>query len=167
MIHRTQHRATLTTAFTLVEMLLVLVLIGMVSSLVVPRYANVIAQQQVDATARRIIMDLERARTDARFSSTAREVNFFPVDNYYVIPNTPDPDHPMTTEYRVDVDQEPYLANLVSAQFGGDANVLFDGYGEPDSGGTVVVQVGKYLRTITFNGGTKMIVILKEIELAE
>ena len=44
---------------------------------------------------------------------------------------------------------EPYLATLVSANFGGNNYVTFDGYGVPEFGGSVTVGVGAYRKTIT------------------
>ncbi len=46
----------------------------------------------------------------------------------------------------------PYYAQLVSAAFGGDEVVTFDGYGLPDSGGTVVVGVGGVTRNVVLDG---------------
>lgn len=64
-----------------------------------------------------------------------------------------DPDHP-DQPYQVAVATEPYSATVVSADFGGDTEVIFDGYGVPDSDGTIVIQVGSYQRTLTVNAQT-------------
>jgi len=42
----------------------------------------------------------------------------------------------------------------VSASFGGDATLIYDGFGKPDSGGQVVIAVGAYQKTILVDAGT-------------
>jgi hypothetical protein len=59
-----------------------------------------------------------------------------------------------SSNYQVDLAGEPHRITLVSANFGGDPNVMFDTYGAPDSGGTVVVRAGGTDKTITLNPDT-------------
>ena len=59
-----------------------------------------------------------------------------------------------SADYAVDLSAEPYEAKILSADFGGDATLVFDGYGMPDSGGTVQVQVGENVRTVVFAANT-------------
>ena len=49
---------------------------------------------------------------------------------------------------RVHVSREPYGARIVSASFGGDAQVSYDGYGAPDTSGSVVIAVGSYQQSV-------------------
>ena len=56
-------------AFTLLEVALVLTIIGILSAIAVPRYANFVAGQRADATARRITTDLAFAQRHARVTS--------------------------------------------------------------------------------------------------
>ena len=51
----------------------------------------------------------------------------------------------------VDLSVEPYAAIILSADFGDDAVIVFDGFGLPDSGGSVVVQVANHKKTITID----------------
>ncbi len=64
-----------------------------------------------------------------------------------------DPDRP-AAEYKVALSEEPYNATIVSADFGGDAEIIFDGWGVPDSGGSVLVQVGSHQKTIDVDPDT-------------
>ena len=50
--------------------------------------------------------------------------------------------------------EDPYGASMVSADFGGDADIIFDVFGVPDSGGSVVIQVGNHVRTVTVDAVT-------------
>jgi hypothetical protein len=53
--------------------------------------------------------------------------------------------------YEVNVGAEPYVVQITWVGFGGDATVVFNGYGVPDSSGHVVVESGSQARTITLN----------------
>jgi len=53
--------------------------------------------------------------------------------------------------YVTKLTDEPYRAELISANLGGDAQVTFDGYGVPDSGGTIVVRHSGVQKTIVLN----------------
>jgi hypothetical protein len=63
------------------------------------------------------------------------------------------PDHP-SQPFEIRVGDEPYRARIVSASFGGDATLVYDGFGKPDSGGQVVIAVGAYQKTIQVDSGT-------------
>src|SRR5204863_23675 len=55
-------------AFSLIEITLVLMVMGVLAALAVPRYASALARYRADAAARRIVADLDLARTTARSS---------------------------------------------------------------------------------------------------
>ena len=144
-------------AFSLLELGLVLLIVAILASMAIPRFSGAATRQRADAAARRIISDLTLAREHARQSSTSQTVIFDVAANGYRLPGLPDPDHP-TSEYEVDLDEEPYRAAIVSVDFGGTANVLFDGFGVPAGdavdGGTIVIRVGAEQRTITLDPDT-------------
>ncbi len=143
-------------AFTLVELVLVTVLIALVSALAVPRYANFLSQQRLDAAANRLTVDLAAAQRRAKHSGASVTVRFEVPKSSYKILGLPDPDHP-DLEYRVALSDEPYTAAILSASFGGSADLIFDGYGTPQQGGSVVVQVGARQQTITIDAGNLVI----------
>ncbi len=47
------------------------------------------------------------------------------------------------------LDQAPYHVRIIAADFGGDSSVQFNGYGMPDTGGSVTVESGGQQRTVT------------------
>lgn len=132
---------------------MVAAIIGMLAVVAVPRYGRAIARQRVDAAARRIAVDLALARRQARMTGAGQEVRFDINSNGYRLIELSDMDR-SNREYAVPLGEEPYLATLTSADFAGSGTVTFDGYGVPDSGGQVVVQVGEYEKTITLNAET-------------
>ncbi len=147
-------------AFSLLEMVVVVAVIGVLAGIAVPRYGNFVALQHIKAAAARVNIDLGLTQRQAKFSSKQHKVVFDTATHSYriFVWNTGGsvweglPSLRSSNEtYLVELGEEPYAATLVSADFGGDNEVIFDGYGTPDSDGTVILQVGLYTQTITFD----------------
>lgn len=135
------------------ELCFVLAVSAVVAAITVPRYASASARYKADFAARRIVADLELAALTARNASESRTVAFND-DRTYTIDQTRDLNRGGDT-YRVRLADEPYGATRVTASFGGDAVVVFDGYGAPDTDGTVVVEVGSVRKTVTLDPNGK------------
>ncbi len=141
-------------AFSLVELLAVVAIIAILSAMAIPRFGNSIALRSVEGAARRIAADLELARQHAMTASTTQEVRFLEGgEPVYQLVGLPHPDHP-DERYVVSLPDDLNKAEPVSAKFGDDTVVVFDMYGVPDSGGTVVIHVGDHYRTITLDADT-------------
>jgi type II secretory pathway pseudopilin PulG len=140
-------------AFTLVEAFFVMVILAILSAIAVPRYAGFVANQQLEGAARRLTADLSLAQRQARRSSASQTVTFDVANSKYQLVGMKHPDHP-SRPFEICVKDEPYRARIVSASFGGDATLVFDGFGTPDTGGQVVMAVGAYQKTINVDVGT-------------
>jgi type II secretion system protein H len=140
-------------AFTLIELVVVLFIVGMLAAVAVPRFAGSAVRQRVDAAARRVAADLNLARRHAYQSSASQTVTFDVAADRYKLAGMPDPDRP-AVDYEVDLGDEPYQADLLSANFSGNAKVVFNAYGMPDFGGVVVVAVGDEQRTVNVDPDT-------------
>ena len=97
-----------------------------------------VADLAIKAAAERVVADLALARRQARNTSTSIEVVFVPGQDRYVLKKIRDLDR-SSAEYTVILSAEPYNATLTSADFGGSARVIFNGYGMPDSEGQLVL----------------------------
>lgn len=139
-------------AFTIVEMVMVMVLLGILSMIAAPRYANMLRNQRLDAAEFRIRHDLSTAQRRARYLGTSQTLTFNTILHSYSVTGMADPDKPAST-YTVKLNAEPYGVSLVSADLGGNAILVFDGHGTPDSDGTIVIRLGSEIRTITFGTG--------------
>lgn len=134
-------------AFSLVEMIVVVVIMGIFASVSIPRYASFISNQRVEAAVRKIKMDLQYAKNRAKVSSLSRTVEFDVPGNVYRIIGEFDIDHP-DTPYLVSLSSAPYNAQLVSVDFNSTTTVTYDGYGVPDNNGTIIISVGNITETI-------------------
>jgi hypothetical protein len=133
---------------TLAELLIVMVIIGLMAGIAVPRISDAMANRQASMAAKRVVADLELARHRAVQTSSSQTVKFGV--NRYVLVDMEDPDRAISS-YTVDLAEEPYNAQIVSVDFGGDDVLVFDVYGAADSGGTMVVRVGDWERIVTLD----------------
>ncbi len=92
----------------------------------------------------------DSARTSARVSGSSRTATFTPAANEYRILGVGSLKD-SSADHVVQLADESHSASLVSADFGGDTIVIFDGYGMPDSGGQVVVQAGPFQKTVVLD----------------
>ena len=137
----------------MVEVILVVVVIATLAVVAVPRFGNTLARQRVEAAARRIVVDLALAQRQARTTNASQTVRFTLGTHEYTLIGMPHPDHP-SLAYKVPLSEDPYGARIVSANFGGDLDIIFDVFGVPDSGGSVVISVGNQVRTVTVEAVT-------------
>jgi prepilin-type N-terminal cleavage/methylation domain-containing protein len=124
--------------FTLLELVVTLSIIAIAGAVALPRYGRALARYRAELGGRRVVADLERARQRARATGSTWQIVFdsagYTVQPVMVV-NAAD-------VTRVIVSRDPYLGNLQKINFGGDATVFFDGFGVPDSGGSLVVNSG-------------------------
>lgn len=139
-------------AFTLVELVVVMAILGIVAAIASPRMGQAMARRRLDACEHRIIADMGLARSTARATSASVTMRFGVASSSYKILGVVDPDTG-SAAYTVDMTRSPYHATFQSADFGGDDTVVFDGYGVPDSAGFVVVAVAGEGRVLALGSG--------------
>lgn len=149
--------------FTLIELVLVMLIMGIFALIAVPRYGQFSAVQRLAAAERRILADLTWAQRLAKRQSVTVTVRFHQSSGYYRFENVPDPDVP-GSDYRVYVSKSPYKVAIAAVDFDGDDELIFDGYGFADSAGTVTLQVGNYERIVDIRNSS---ISLKNPPVAE
>lgn len=154
MTQRPDHIFRKAAAFTLVELSLVLFILVLIGAVAIPRFAGFATERRLEGAASRITADLEFARRRARSTNKPLTIRFFAVSNRYMLLDVPNPDHPSDPNYSVDLRSAPYEAEMAFADFGGDGDVVFDAYGLPDTGGSVIVRVGQRTKTVTLDQTT-------------
>ena len=134
-------------------MLTVLVIIGVLAAMALPRFSSAMANHRADVAATRVAASLDLARRHARNTGTAQSVRFNVAANGYILPSVKDLAHPALA-YAVRLADPPYESAIVNAEFGGDTELIFDGYGVPDSGGSVTIQSGRIQKIISVDAQT-------------
>ena len=139
--------------FTLIDLVVAMAVIVIVAAIATPRYANSLTRYRAEAAARRVAADFQLARQTAKSTSSSRTITFDAADHSYVIPNVRELDTTGTT-YSVQLQDPPYQAQIAFVDLGGDWETIFDGFGIPDAGGFVIVQVGDYQYTVVVDPET-------------
>jgi type IV fimbrial biogenesis protein FimT len=137
-------------AFSLVELCLVLLIISVMAGLAMPRMSASRDRHRVEAIARRLSTDLERARTLAQ--AEQREwvlVTKSGADAYELYP----PLNPASGE-RVLLDLTKPDTQIVSIDFNDSNAASFSPFGTPVSGGFIDVASGSMLVRITVDAVT-------------
>lgn len=124
--------------FSFLELVVVVAIIALAAAVAMPRYGRALARYRAEVGARCVITALDQARQRARATGSLWEV-VFTASGYTVRPVTVVDPADVST---VNLSRDPFLANLQKVNMGGDSTVIFDGYGVPDSGGSLVVASG-------------------------
>lgn len=133
--------------FTLIELVVLCAILTVVAGLAIPRYGQAMIVYRADSAAHVIRQDLELARDRARSLSQSVTVEFDLDDSTLTIDDLPDRNDPDRDHIR-DLAAEPYKVWFSACDFGGDPEVVFNGFGIPDSGGTLRLRCGAESRTI-------------------
>jgi prepilin-type N-terminal cleavage/methylation domain-containing protein len=144
-------------AFSLIELVIVLLIISVFAAISVPTYFDSLLFHRVESAARRVKSDLELVRETARLTSRAQTLTVTGM-TYTATSAIASLDRPGQA-YLVDLSQSPYELEVLAANFGGFTEVSFNGYGTPSSGGTVVLQARDHQCTVTLNGTTGQVSI--------
>lgn len=136
----------MTRAFSLLELVVVLSIIGITALIAVPKYANSVTRFRVDAAAARVSEDIELMRTRARAASEPRIITFNETTDIYSITGEKGLD--MDANYVVDLSSGPYNADIVLVDFAGNDYLTVDGYGAVLDTGRIVIRAGDQYRTL-------------------
>ena len=139
-------------AITIVELVVVVMVLSIMAAVAAPAFFESLLYHRVESAARRVKADLELARQAARQKSVSRSVTF--TNTGYslsaVVNGLDDPN----SAYSVDLTAPPYELSSVVADFNNSQVVVFDGFGMPLSGGTVVLTSQGHQCTVSLDGAT-------------
>lgn len=136
-----------------------LAIIGTLSAIAIPRYAEADARYRAESAARRIVADLALAQAKAYTTGEAVTVSFSVSEDLLTVPGMSALEK-ASLEYTVRFGEAPYRANLLLASFDGVPVVRFDGFGTPNRTGFVVLRVGKVFKTIMLELSTGKATVL-------
>ena len=146
--------------FSLLELVMVMAIIGISVAIAVPKYHSSIQNYRLKASARRIVNDLEYARSRAKATSSSRTFQVIVADDAYLIIEETKIDKASET-YRVDLKLAPYHTSIRSVDLGGDAELVFNGFGEPDSNGVIIIKTRQGKKAILIDAASGEITIFE------
>jgi prepilin-type N-terminal cleavage/methylation domain-containing protein len=145
-------------AFSLVELMMVLVIMAMFAALAAPRYANSLSRYRAEAAARRIAADLAMVQARARAAGATRVINFDRTASSYLVAGESDLNKP-GKPYLVDLSSDPYYSSIATVSFGGNGTIAFNGFGVPSSGGMVRVRSGIQTCSVTVDDTSGVVTV--------
>lgn len=129
--------------FTLLEMVVVVLILGVLWTIALPKFADATHVQRARAAAFRIAADLNLARHHAKTTSTDQTVRFDSSQHEYELSGLSHPDRPGNA-YLVHVDEGAFPVQLNTVSFASHqsttSTVSFDLYGRPFCSGQPLIS---------------------------
>jgi prepilin-type N-terminal cleavage/methylation domain-containing protein len=147
---RPQRAGSCGAAFTIVEMMIVLLIMGILAATATPSFFRSLRHHRLESAARRVKLDLEQARHAARLKSESQSITFTGPTGY-TLSSGVEGMISATRTYSVDLATAPYELDSVTLNLGGPTAISFNGYGTASVGGTIVLAAGDETRTVTLN----------------
>lgn len=139
-------------AFSMVELVVVMTIIGVVAAIAVPRYASARSQYRVQSAAARLAADYAGLRPSAMaLSGTATMSAVVRADSYTLALTSRDTSGNLATSTQtVNLGVEPYKAAFVTVWLSTGTAFGFDAYGNPLGTGGMQLRSGWTLSSVTF-----------------
>lgn len=137
-------------AFSLIELLIVIMIIGIVAMTAVPRFASIIGRRRLIMAAQRVQQDVKQAQAKAIQTSSPYLVRFSEANCLYSITagTRAAPGADYTT---VRLGDEPYAVSTMDVSYTPTKTLVIDGYGVADQSGTVTLSYGRDVIVVTID----------------
>ena len=139
-------------------MLIVVLIIGIIAAIAIPKYADALDYYRAEGAAKRIQRDLLFARTAARAGSKSVTVTFQTGANRYELLGRTNPDRPGESHV-VQLANTGYPASLTTVNIDGGASITFDMHGRPFAGTGTTTPMSSGTILVTSGGRQKSVVI--------
>lgn len=144
---------TASPAFSLVELVVVVAIIGIISAIAVPRFLVSLSRYHADAAANCVAAQLRHAAAEARFSSCSRTVTLDPSDSTLLVYD-PSAAAGQQVVDQVDLAKSPFDSKVTQSDFASGSPLTFDGYGQPSRSASVTLESGDQSRVVSIDGAT-------------
>ncbi|MEO1007658.1 MAG: GspH/FimT family pseudopilin [Planctomycetota bacterium] len=128
-------------AFSLTELVIVLVVISVAAGLALPAYSSATGRYRAHGGAQQLVADLDRAAAHARTTATQVDVAFLSAPDRVEFSGLPDR-LDAAVDHVLQLEGDPFSVRLVTADFGGSAAFTLNELGVPSSGGTIELDGG-------------------------
>jgi prepilin-type N-terminal cleavage/methylation domain-containing protein len=148
-------------AFTLVELVLVMATIAILAGIAAPKYASSLANYRSILASRQFAADLGAAQAIACATSTSQTVAITQPTSSYTVTALRKLDNRAGT-YSVNLSSSPYYASINSATLPAAVTagqIVFDGYGTPNTGATVIISSGGRTHTVTLDAASGAVTV--------
>lgn len=139
--------------FTLLEVTLVVAIVGVMALMAAPRFNNSLCRARARQAAMRMVADLSLAQARASALSASQTFIFTKDPATYEIDGMMDPDN-TAKQYLVDLSGHPYQVRFDAVDFGGVSELVYNGFGYPSAGGTIVIEAGSVKVTVAVDADT-------------
>lgn len=135
-------------AFTLIELSTVVLVVGILAVIAIPRFADSNSQYRAETAAKRVQADMHLARDLARSLSLAHNTIFKPGSTSYIV----EPASAVTTPLEIantgarvtNLAVHPFNSRIMKASFGGISTLTFNAFGSPVNAGHVVLYANDW-----------------------
>lgn len=144
-------------AFSLIEVSMVVVVVGILAAIAIPRFADSNDLYRAETAAKRVQADIQLAQDLARSLSAQHNIAFRAGSTAYVVEPASSDATPMGAAQSgariTNLDVAPFKSRVMKANFGGNTTLSFDAYGAPIAPGHVVVYASNWGALIRVGGG--------------
>jgi type IV fimbrial biogenesis protein FimT len=135
---------------SLVELVVVVTIVAILSSVAVPRVGNMLRRSRLDLASRRLMADLQLVRSQAIRDSAERKLALDLSRQRYAMPLYGG----TTRTHTVELDASPYEGVRLAATSYQPAEIRFNRLGLPQGGGTITLRAGSETITIQVSSTT-------------
>ena len=152
-------------AFTLIELVMVIVIMSVMAAITIPRFASASNRYRVDAAVQQILADVNMTAAVANRASATRTISFDPDSDNYTLVGQTSPVNP-AEDWVIQLGVEPFGVNLARVTFGADDDLPISGHGLLAESGELTVTAGRTARKIIFTQGSTSATI-EDLNLTE